>query len=301
MKPNFVWSESDSDCFFSDGTTVYNFEPRAKVYRRQEAAPGDGIWLPVGNGLYDFCAPKAYNPKFTRASRQTFMKKPSLCIEFDEPEVPGLVLKLYVDPKSDLPLGWEQVTGDTIYRGVYTKIDLKTTYTKDSFKWEPPSDAVDTEKIPRVSKLLKPGTPAPSGELLDFKNKKIDLPSLWKKDKGLLICFWYFGCGYSQREVKFLASIESQCKQKGLDFLFINRDDSTEVIKSFLSKTKYDIRIAMNGESVAKSYGVVAFPTLYLVKPTGEISFVMQGYGDSDNSVILEELSKLGVSIKLKE
>lgn len=294
MKPNLLWSESDSECTYSDGSAVYDFSPRAKIYRVRPADP-DGIWLPSGAGLLDFCAPKIYNVKYARASRQNFGGKKTFCLEFDEPEVPGLILKVYVDSKSYLPVGWEQVTGDAIDRGIFTRINLKTTYPATSFKWLPPSDAVDYDKVPRVSKLLKPGTPAPVLPLNDLGGKPIDLERLWKKNRGLLLCFWYHGCGYSQRELKYLASIQHRAEEQGLEFLYVNRDDSASVIQQFVKATKYDMRIGLNGLEFAKAYGVVAYPTLYLVDPSGTITYCVQGYGDSDQAEIEQEIGKLGV------
>jgi peroxiredoxin len=296
MKPNLLWSESDSECTYSDGKVVYDFAPRAKVYRVRPAA-ADGIWLPVGAGLYDFCAPKIYNVKYARVSRQDFAGRKTFCLEYDEPEVPGLILKVYVDTQSDLPVGWEQVTGDSIYRGVYTQIDLKTTYPVESFKWQPPSDAVDNDKVPRVSKLLKPGTAAPVLPLADLNGNPLRLADLWSQNRGLLVCFWYHGCGYSQRELKYLSGIQERAQKGGLDFLYVNRDDSKSVIKEFLASTKYKMRIGVEGQKVADAYGVVAYPTLYLISPKGDIAYVLQGYADSDQAEIEKEIAKLGVRL----
>jgi peroxiredoxin len=296
MKPNLLWSESDDECSYSDGTSIFDFVPRAKVYRIRPADP-DGVWLPVGAGLYDFCAPKIYKVKYARASRQNFGGKKTFCLEFDEPEVPGLILKVYVDQKSDLPVGWEQVTADSIYRGIYTKIDLKTTYPLESFKWAPPSDAVDNDKVPRVSKLLKPGAPAPALPLSDLNGKPIDLPALWKKNRGLLLCFWYYGCGYSQRELKYLATIQKRAQDQGLEFIYVNRDDSPNVLKQFLKATKYDMRIGTDGQKLANAYGVVAYPTLYLINSSGDISYCTQGYAESDRPEIENEIAKLGIKL----
>lgn len=298
MRPNLIWGETEKQCWYSNGKTSIEFYPQDKEYVYRDVDP-EGAWLPLGSGLLSFCAPKIYNAVFTRASNVVFQGKKAICIERDEPEVPGLVAKVFVDPTTWLPLGWEQTTADTSMVLTYTKIDIETTYSPEFFTWIPPKDAVDMAKVKRVSTLLKPGSVAP---LLNFKNpagQPVSMKAMLKGKKGLLINFFYYGCGYCQKEFPHLQNLYMAAKDNGLAVLIINKgDDTIPQIKSFLKASKLTIPCAANGEKAVKLYGVQGYPTNYLITPDGKIAHSSSGYGEESFQRLVDDVGKLGISTK---
>jgi peroxiredoxin/outer membrane lipoprotein-sorting protein len=298
MRPNWVIAESDQQCVYANGKDYFDFLPRAKIYSKRQIDP-TGVWLPSGSGLLSFCAPSVFKPSYARASEAIFLGQKVVCIEHDEEMVPGLVAKIFINPKTWLPVGWEQGTADSIDRGFYSKIDTDTIHPASLFTWTPPSDAVDDAKVKRVSKLLALNTPAP---LLNFKDpdgRNISMSKMLKGKKGLLLSFWFYGCGWCQKEMPMVQKLYTEAKQKGLEVILVNRgDDSLNVIKKFLKTTKYTMPVAANGGDAVKAYGVEAFPTNYLLDSSGKVVYRQSGYGED----LFEEMSAVvkGLGIGLK-
>ena len=298
MRPNLIWGETEEQCWFSNGKTSIEFYPQDKQYVYRPVDP-EGAWLPMGSGLLSFCAPKIYNAVFKRASNVTFNGKKAICIERDEPEVPGLVAKVFVDPATWLPLGWEQTTADTSLITTYKNVDIETIHSPESFNWTPPKDAVDMAKVKRVSTLLKPGSMAPLLKFKDPTGKPVSMKSMLSAKKGLLINFFYYGCGYCQKEFPHLQNLYNSTKDSGLAVLTINKgDDTIPQIKAFLKAAKLTVPCAVNGGEAVKLYGVQGYPTNYLIRPDGKVAYSSSGFGEESFRRLVDEVAKLGISTK---
>lgn len=281
-RPNLIFAESERQCWYSNGVENIEFYPLDKEYVKRPLDP-TGMWLPMGTGLLDFCAPSIYKPNYQRGSYKQFEGKRTICLESDEPEVPGLILKIYLDPTTLVPAGWEQVTADSTLKAIYTKIDLGTEHPLEAFKWTPPKDAVDGATVKRVSTLLTIGATAPKLQLKDVNGKPITMEKLLNGKKGLLINFWYYGCGYCQKEFPHLKEFYAKAKKQGLEILLINSgNDSIPVIKTFLDKAKLTMPVGVNGKEAVKAYGVQSFPTNYVVDSSGKIIYRSRGFSEDE-------------------
>lgn len=280
MRPNLLFAESEGQCWYSNGKSYYEFFPKEKEYVQRELDP-TGMWLPLAGGLLGFCAPSIYKPHFTRAFNTTYRGKKSVCLEGDDTYAPGMVLKTFLNPTTWLPQGWEQTTADSTYGGYYTNINTETSFTSDSFEWKPPIDAVDMAKVKRISTLLKVGTKAPMLILKDPEGKILDMKTLLKGKKALLLNFWYYDCGYCQKEFPRIKDLYKDKKGKGLEILCINSGtDSISVIKNFLKASKLKNPVAVKGADAAKLYGVQAFPSNFLIDAEGNIVSSSAGFGE---------------------
>jgi peroxiredoxin/outer membrane lipoprotein-sorting protein len=298
MKPNLVRAESPLDCTFSDGTQVYRFSPTNKAFTVGPSDP-TGQWLPSGAGFYSFCAPSAFKPSYNRVLATTFLGRDVLSLEYDEPLVPGLTQKIYLDPQTYIPKGFEQITTDTVERTEFSKVDLVTKHDKSVFAWTPPSDAVDINKNPRKSRLLPTGTQAPKFLLKGRKSENLTLQSLLKNKKALVVCFWFYGCGYCQQEIPRLQKLYKSAKRNGLEVLMVNRgDDSINLINKFCKTIQLDVPIAVDGQSAVAKYGVDAFPTTYLINNKFEIVYRQSGYSDDIFDELLISLEKLNIPVR---
>lgn len=291
-------ARSDANCWYSDGKVSREFSPQHKQYINREVDP-TGYWLPSGSGLLSFCAPSVFTPSYSRAKYTKYRGDEAICIEHDEKEVPGLVAKIFIDPTTWLPLGWEQVTADRVQGGYYTSINTETTYPPEFFRWTPPSDAVDIAKVKRVSKLLPTNTAAPMLTFKDLAGKTVSMKSLLKGKKGLILNFWYYGCGWCQKEFPHLQELYTNARKQGLEVLLVNRgDDSAKVVNKFLKATKFTMPVALTGKEAVKKYGVVAFPTNYVINPEGKIVYVAEGYGENLFADMVAAVRKLGIMAK---
>jgi peroxiredoxin len=296
MRPNLIYGESPKQCWYSNGKESHEFYPDKLEYVSRPI-DADGAWLPLGSGLLSFCAPKIYKPNYSRASKAMFQGKPALCVEGEEPEVPGLVAKVYIDEKTWLPLGWEQVTGDSSLVGVFSNVETEKSYPTESFNWTPPRGAINLRDVKRVSLLLKKGTDAPMLTFKDPNGKPINMKSLLKGKKGLLVNFWYYMCGYCQKEFPHLQELYKVAAKNGLAVVIVNSgEDSNAVIKKFLKSAKITMPCGVDGQKAFKAYGVEGCPTNYIIDTGGKIVYRASGFGEESFMGMVGEVNKLGIS-----
>jgi Thioredoxin-like len=85
-------------------------------------------------------------------------------------------------------------------------------------------------------------------------------------------------------------------KEKGFELVAVNRADSAEVINRYVDKNKFTFRIVMGGSdaryAVGEAYGVMAYPTNYLVGADGTV--LWRGIGFNEG-VIRQALAKAAV------
>lgn len=294
LRPNLLAGESAKQAWYSDGTKSYLYYPDLKEYV-EIPLDADSIWLPMGHGLYDYCVPK-YKPEFIRAVEATFMGKTAISLESEPKEVPGMVVKIYVDKEQWLPLGWEQVTPDATLRGTYKNIRTDAKLSPEDFRWSPPAGSVDMRKKTQPVKLLPTGSAAPMFAFRGPKGEKLDMKAMLKGKKGLLLNFWYYGCGYCQLEFPHLQKLYEVAKAKGLEVILVNKgEDSDKMINEFISKSKLTMPVAANGADAVKAYKVEGYPTNYLIDAEGKIVHRSMGYSEASFKELVAAAKKLGI------
>jgi thiol-disulfide isomerase/thioredoxin len=147
------------------------------------------------------------------------------------------------------------------------------------------------------TKPLKPSLAAPLLDFRDPNGKPVSLKSMLSGKKGLLINFFYYGCGYCQKEFPHLQNLYQATKDTGLAVLTINKgDDTIPQIKAFLKASKLTIPCAVNGDQAVKLYGVQGYPTNYLISPNGKVAYSSSGFGEESFQRLVDEVGKLGIS-----
>ncbi len=137
--------------------------------------------------------------------------------------------------------------------------------------------AVDTGTLLH---LLPVGSMAPGWNLKSYNNNRIvSLTDL--KGKVILLDFWIKNCGACIESSPHLNDLQTKFGKTGFEIVSINSYDSKEDVNWFCNK--YDIKypVVINGEAVAKNYGVSAFPTFLLINKAGKIIYVQDGYDSS--------------------
>ena len=83
-------------------------------------------------------------------------------------------------------------------------------------------------------------------------------------------------------------------KEKGLEIVAVNANDSEAVITKYVNENKFTFKIVRGGSgeeyTLGKAYGVQAYPTNYLVDSTGKI--VWRGIGFNE-AALRDALAKL--------
>lgn len=295
MRPNMIATQSALQAWFSDGVVSYEVRPQEKQFFVL-SADKNGEWLPSGVGFNDYMAPSYYRPAFSRTNTVVFEGKSAVTLEFDEPAVPGLSQRVFIDPVTYLPRGWDQLTAGTGIKVVFSEIDLKSTFPATTFRWTPPAGYTDGSKVKRVPTLIPVGTKAPLLNFVDSSKSPLRMSNLVNGKKALLLVFWYYGCGHCQEEFPVLQQLYKDAKSRGLEILLINEGrDPLTLIKAFVKKTKMEIKIATNGAEAVKKYGVEFYPSNVLLDSNGVVRYSASGYGEKQFETLREAIRKLGV------
>ena len=111
---------------------------------------------------------------------------------------------------------------------------------------------------------------APDFVLEDLEGKEVKLSDY--KGKVVFLVFSTTWCRYCRAEIPHLKKMYSQYKEKGLEVINIDIQESKEKVSSFAAKHElpYKVLLDEDGE-VARSYDVKGVPTQILIDGNGEI------------------------------
>jgi thioredoxin-like negative regulator of GroEL len=84
-------------------------------------------------------------------------------------------------------------------------------------------------------------------------------------------------------------------KAQGMEYISVNQGDSAEVINKYVKEGKFNFPIVMDkkGADIAKMYGVMAYPTNYIIKD-GKVVARFVGF---DEKAMKDALTKLGFKV----
>lgn len=205
----------------------------------------------------------------------------------------------WVDPKGKILVKESAHTvsvqpfNDFVGDGVttYMKTELDTALPHSMFTYVPPKDAIEVPSLgpaPVVDLLGKPA-PALSGTTLE--GKKLTLESL--KGKIVLVDFWATSCGACIASLPYVARIYNDYSSKGVFVLGVDQDSDPANAKAFVTKGKYNWpHISDPDGSTNESWGS-GIPRLVVIDQKGIVSYVAQGFEESDEVAIRAQLEKL--------
>jgi len=115
--------------------------------------------------------------------------------------------------------------------------------------------------------------PAPKFVLSDLKEKKIALADyLGKQD--ILILFWTTWCPFCRQAIKELTYTYPQLKNKNIEVLAIDIDETATRVERFISGLNPDFKILLDeGGDLAGMYKVIGIPSYVLVDKNGYIQY----------------------------
>jgi peroxiredoxin/outer membrane lipoprotein-sorting protein len=299
LRPNYYRVEGEKQSFFSDGKAAWQFFPLLGQYGPFMFSQG-GMNIPMAQGFEFFSPPKDYKGTFARAEETTFEGKPAIALIQEPKEVPTLQLKTFVDPKTWLPVGFEQVMNGKSSVMVYRNIRTEVAMSPDAFAWTPPKGTVDMRTVKRDGpKPLEAGETAPTSTLTLTNGRTLAIPGVLKGKKALLVNFWFINCGYCLLELPELATLYKELRAEGLEVVAVNDLDDLPEVRAFLRKTEYPFPVAVDADAtVAKAFRVHDWghPVTFLIGPDGKIAYTQIGYDVTNKLAELRKaLQKLGV------
>lgn len=163
-----------------------------------------------------------------------------------------------------------------------------------------------SHKNPTKPTTLATGTSAPSFDISTIGNRQISLEDF--KGKVTLIIFWATWCGPCKPVIKEVSSLYNQYHLQGFDVIAFSLDKNPEIVRDFLTKQQFPWRhnVWLKGETknkIARSYGVRALPTVYLLGRDGRIranNFVWAERGKEINkeNIVRGKVPKLADAVK---
>lgn len=120
---------------------------------------------------------------------------------------------------------------------------------------------------------IETGQKAPSFTLSTVDGKELDLES-FGRDKSLLLVFGATWCPHCRHEVPLLKEYYNEFKDKGLEVLGIDIQESKKKVGSFVKKNQinYPVVLDTNAE-VARLYKVVGIPLNIILDKNGIIKY----------------------------
>ncbi|MCW3053132.1 MAG: resA [Chthonomonadales bacterium] len=170
----------------------------------------------------------------------------------------------------------------------------------NEFVWAVPAgfSRYDPNAIDRA--LLPVAAPAPDFLLPRLGGEKIKLEDTRRTKKAVLVNFWYAGCGPCRAEFPHLQKLYERLKGKGLEVIAINRGDTDQQVQKVILEGKFTFPVALGGSkygdgSVYANFGVMAFPTNYLIDADGKVVWRAMGYNDFASPEFKAALKHVGL------
>jgi len=112
------------------------------------------------------------------------------------------------------------------------------------------------------------------------------------KGKVIYVDFWASWCGPCAKSFPFMNELSRDLKDKGLQVIGVNLDETSADAQNFLAKYPANFVIAADtNEQCAKDFGVQAMPSTYIVDRNGTVRHVHLGFrlGESGELRVLVE------------
>ncbi len=146
------------------------------------------------------------------------------------------------------------------------------------------------------TRLLKPGTVAPSFTLKTLDNREYTLKDHMGKNPVLLF-FWSFFCGPCREEIPVLEEVYAAFGKEKLEYVGVNLDGKrlSKAITRYIEDSSFKFTAVfdeLNGLEylVADPYGIAGTPTLYVIDTKGKIFF--SAVGDVEHQELVSIIEK---------
>lgn len=209
--------------------------------------------------------------------------------------------KVFFSAASGLLTGWTQDSGGkepVISKQWLSDIKLDPKLEPAQFVFDPNFLGLkEFERSKEFDKDLVPvGEAAPEFKLPQAGGEKLSLTEVRKGKKAIMINFWFCDCAACRQELPQLQRLYDQFKEKGLEIVAIDKGDTDEAVKKVVQENKMTFRVLVDRAdrefAVGDRFGVVAYPTNFLIDGDGKVLWRGSGF---DEREIMTELKKAGI------
>lgn len=143
---------------------------------------------------------------------------------------------------------------------------------------------------------LKVGDPAPDLLGKTMSGDPVLLETF--RGKVLVVTFWASWCGPCRKELPGLNALQNAVGTEFIQVVAVNSKEDNETVRAIMRQLK-DRKLVSSFDrtgSIGESFGVDAYPNLWIIDPKGVIVMHKVGYGeDSLKSIIAEIIETLKV------
>ncbi|MGF9713891.1 MULTISPECIES: thiol-disulfide oxidoreductase ResA [Paenibacillus] len=125
------------------------------------------------------------------------------------------------------------------------------------------------------SEEVKKGAKAPDFKLASLDGKTYELSDF--KGSGLVLNFWGTFCPPCVREMPALEKQSKVWKDKQVQIVGINLNESPITVRSFLQQYNISFPILMDRDEIRKKYKVSSYPTTFYIDANGIIQDIFVG------------------------
>lgn len=114
------------------------------------------------------------------------------------------------------------------------------------------------------------GKAAPNFITTDLEGNTVSLKEL--QGKGVFLNFWGTWCKPCEKEMPYMNELYSSYKEKGVEILALNADETEIAVKNFADQYTLAFPIAIDkGQEILNTYGVGPLPTTFLIDKNGKV------------------------------
>jgi len=110
--------------------------------------------------------------------------------------------------------------------------------------------------------------PAPAFSLPDLAGGQLALADL--RGRPVVIDFWATWCAPCERQVPVLNAFQAKHGER-IPVLGISVDVDPNAVAPFVAEHAVQYRVLLGDEGLARDYGALGFPTLFVVRPDGSV------------------------------
>jgi peroxiredoxin/outer membrane lipoprotein-sorting protein len=298
LKPNLYAIISKSREIHCDGSAIYDYSPQDQRYTREPLKSNSLGELNLLEPFQSFVVSSPSHLKRVRGfHREWFDGK--LCNKISILQSNNTQEVFYLDSQTDLPCGYRRTKIDLAGRKaevirIYRNVRLNITAAPEEFTWESPQGTYVW-----VPTCLKVGEPAPLFMLKTTAGRKVELATVLRHSKAVILNFWFCGCGPCRREFSYLEKLYHYLRAQGLAVLTVNIQDPPEKVSKYFTDEQLDFEdlVDQQGDnSVQRKYSIVGTPYTFVIGPDRTIVDEIYGFDDPRLSKISRALAKLGIS-----
>jgi peroxiredoxin len=259
-----LWAKYPSTEQFTSGKTTITWVQDRREYAETALEPGN----PLPAGFESLWGTEGWLAQTGPATPARFHGRPAMSIPCKA--VLGHEVTLFV--ADGLPIGTIATSQGNTYEMVYRSVKVGPVPANE-ITFNPPRDARKSVPGQRPADLLPKGTKFPTFSGLSLKGKELKSASLMRKQRGMVINFWFSACTGCIQEMPMLTELHSELKRSQITLIGVNTVDEPKYArKTATSKMlPFETLTGKGAETLTAQPKVQAYPATYILNAKGVV------------------------------